>query len=150
MNGHMKRFALVLAVMLAASPPLLLGDPALAQAPLRDRMVGIWFGSGQPGDQSQMYIDHFNADGSFRSEHRMCRFGKALDTPESGRWQMTGNILVIDIAITGGRQLPRTDRYRVNAADGKTQDYTYLANNFGYKARKVDSKFQMPPCDLSS
>jgi len=123
---------------------------AQKQAPLRERMVGIWFGSGQPGDPSQMYIDHFNADGAFHNEHRWCRFGKANDTAESGRWRMEGNILVIDIAVTGGRQEARTDRYRVNAVDGKVQDYTLLSNNFNYKARKVDSRFEMPPCDLAS
>jgi hypothetical protein len=45
---------------------------------------------------------------------------------------------------------PRTDRYRVIAADGKTQHYAVLPSNFEYKARKVDGKFPMPPCDLSS
>ncbi len=139
----MKPVALVLAVLLAA-------QPALAQGSVQGRMAGIWFGSGQPGDQSQMYIDHFNADGSFRSDHRMCRMGKAFDVSESGRWNMAGNVLVIDIAISGGQKQPRTDRYRVNAVDGKRQDYTLLSNNFNYKARKVDAKFPMPPCDLSS
>lgn len=140
-----KRIALVLAALLATQPVL-----AQAQAPLRDRMVGIWFGSGQPGDRSQMYIDHFNADGSFNNQHRWCRMGKAFDTAESGRWRMEGNILVIDIALTGGRAEPRRDRYRVHAVDAKTQDYTLIENSFNYKARKVDGKFQMPPCDLTS
>ena len=124
--------------------------PALAQGSLRDRMVGIWFGIGQPDDKSQMYIDHFNADGSFRNQHRWCRQGKATDIAESGRWRVEGNILTIDIATVNGQSDPRSDRYRINSADGKIQDYTFLANNFGYKARKVDARFQMPPCDLTS
>jgi len=145
MNGHMKRLALVLAVSLAAQPAL-----AQKQAPLRERMVGIWFGSGQPGDRSQMYIDHFNLDGSFRALHRACMQGKAFDQTQAGSWRINGNILTISMAMVNGQPEAYEDRYRVNAVDGKTQDYTLLANNFGYKARKVDGRFQMPPCDLTS
>lgn len=146
----MKRILLLLAVMLAVSPILLPGGPALAQGSLRARMVGIWFGIGQPDDRSQMYIDRFNADGSFRNQHRWCRMGKATDIAETGRWRVEGDILIIDIAMVEGRADPRSDRYRINSVDAKIQDYTFLANNFGYRARKVDGTFQMPPCDLTS
>jgi hypothetical protein len=95
-------------------------------------------------------IDTFNADGSFRNQHRWCRQGKASDLSETGRWRVVGNILNISIATVSGQPQPREDRYRINAVDGKTQDYTFLANSFNYKARKVDGKFPMPPCDLSS
>ena len=59
----MKRLVIA-ALMLAALP-------AQAQAPsLSQRWAGHWFGSGQPGDRSQMFIDTFNPDGSFRALHR--------------------------------------------------------------------------------
>ncbi len=103
----MMRIALGLAVLLAM-------PSAQAQTTMRDRMVGIWFGSGQPGDQSQMYIDHFNADGSFRNQHRQCAQGKIADeSREAGRWRMEGNTLVIDIATVNGQ--PVTIEYIGNA-----------------------------------
>ena len=140
----MKRILLLLAALLIAQPALGQG------ASLTQRWAGIWFGSGQPGDRSQMYIDTFNTDGSFRAQHRACLQGKSFDQSQTGRWRVEGNILIVDIATVDGFPEPRTDRYRINAADGKIQDYTYLENNFGYRARKVDGKFQMPPCDLTS
>ena len=139
------RFVMAVALMLVAVPAL-----AQKPAPISERMVGSWFGTGQPEDKSEMFIDTFNADGSFRNQHRWCRQGKATDLSETGRWNMAGNILTIDIATVSGRPEPRSDRYRVNVVDGKTQDYVYLSNNFRYKARKVAGNFPMPPCDLTS
>jgi len=49
----MKR-ALLLALFLAATP-------AIAASP-NDWVVGRWFGTGQPDDKSEMYLDHFGAD----------------------------------------------------------------------------------------
>ncbi len=141
----MKRWVFALLLLLA----LPLSQPGQAQT-LTQRMAGSWFGTGQPDDRSEMFIDTFNADGSFRNQHRWCRQGKASDLSETGRWRVVGNILNISIATVSGQPQPREDRYRINAVDGKTQDYTFLANSFNYKARKVDGKFPMPPCDLSS
>ncbi len=142
----MKRVMFAAALLLAAAP-------ALAQKPktMSERMVGSWFGSGQPHDRSQMYIDNFLADGSFRNQHRQCAQGKiASELFEAGRWRLVGNILTIDIATVDGKPDPRSDRYRVNSVDDKIQDYTYLPTNFGYKARKVAAGYKMPPCDLTS
>jgi hypothetical protein len=142
----MKRLLLAAALMLAASPVL-----AQKPKPLAERWVGSWFGTGQPNDRSEMYIDTFNADGSFRDQHRWCRQGKATDIAEAGRWRIAGDILTIDIATVNGRPEPRSDRYRIKSVDERVQNYVYLPTNFEYRARKVvDGKFQMPPCDLSS
>jgi hypothetical protein len=130
---------------------LLAALPAHAQGPsLSQRWAGHWFGSGQPGDRSQMFIDTFNPDGSFRALHRACVQGKATDQSQAGRWRINGNILTISMTAVNGQPQSYEDRYRIDAVDGKTQDYTLLQNNFPYKSRKVDAKFQMPPCDLVS
>jgi hypothetical protein len=138
------------AVLMAMA--LLLALPAMAQGPsLQQRWVGSWFGTGQPEDRSEMFIDTFHADGSFSNQHRWCRQGKATDLTERGRWRIEGsNILVIDIATVNNQPDVRTDRYRINSNDGKIQDYTYLKNNFNYKARKVAGNFPIPPCDLAA
>ena len=142
----MKRLLLVPALLLLASP-------ALAQKPrsMTERWAGSWFGSGQPNDRSQMYIDTFNPDGSFRNQHRQCAQGKvAYEVFESGRWRIAGDRLTIDIATVNNRPDPRTDVYRIKSVDERMQNYVYLPTNFEYRARKVNASFKMPPCDLSS
>ena len=139
-------------VLLAASL-LLAASPALAQKPksMTERWAGSWFGTGQPNDRSQMYIDHFNPDGSFRNQHRQCALGKvAYEVSESGRWRIAGDRLTIDIATVDNRPEPRTDIYRIKSVDERMQNYVYLPTNFEYRARKVSAGFKMPPCDLSS
>jgi hypothetical protein len=146
----MKRVMLAAALLLAAAPALA-QNPRPQPKSMSQRMVGTWFGTGQPNDRSQMYIDHFNAGGSFRNQHRRCAQGKIVeDFVETGRWRLAGNILTIDIATSAGKPDPRSDRYRVNAVDDRIQDYVYLPTNFGYRARKVNAGYKMPPCDLTS
>ena len=139
--------------LLLAAALLLLASPALAQKPrsMTERWAGSWFGSGQPNDRSQMYIDTFNPDGSFRNQHRQCAQGKvAYEVFESGRWRIAGDRLTIDIATVNNRPEPRTDIYRIKSVDERMQNYVYLPTNFEYRARKVNASFKMPPCDLSS
>ncbi len=139
----MKRILLVAALLLAAAPALAQKKPW--------PVAGIWFGTGQPDDRSQMYIDNFGADGSFRNQHRQCAQGKIVEEiAETGRWRLSGDALTIDIATVNGKPLPRTDRYRIKSVDDKIQNYVYLPTNFEYRARKVNAAFKMPPCDLMS
>jgi hypothetical protein len=114
-------------------------------------MAGVWFGTGQPDDKSEMYIDRFGADGGFSNQHRYCRQGKiAAEIRETGRWSVKGDILTVAIATVNGAAQPRTDRYRLISVDAKTQNYVVLPSNFAYHARRMDPKFEMPSCDLSS
>jgi len=114
-------------------------------------MAGAWFGTGQPEDRSEMYIDTFGADGSFHNHHRYCRLGKiARENRETGRWKIEGDILTIDIVLVDGNPDPRSDRYRLTSVDAKNQNYVYLKTNFAYHAHKVVGDFAMPPCDLTS
>jgi len=137
----MKRALLPVLALLATLPASAAAYP----------MAGAWFGTGQPEDRSEMYIDTFGADGSFHNQHRWCRQGKInREMRQTGRWRVEGNILIVDIATNDGGLAPRTDRYRLISVDDKNQNYVYLENNFAYHAHKVDAKFQMPPCDLAS
>ena len=137
----MKRAAFALLLLMTSVPARAATYP----------MAGVWFGTGQPDDRSEMYIDRFGADGSFSNQHRYCREGKvALDLRETGRWSVTGDILTIAIATVSGKAQPRTDRYRLISVDAKTQNYVVLPTNFPYHARRMDPKFEMPSCDMSS
>lgn len=129
---------------------LLLATPAFAQGGA-DWIHGRWFGSGQPQDRSQMWLDRTAPDGSFHVLHRACRQGQAFDTVEEGSWSLKGDVLTIRIAQVNGRPVPRdVDVYRILKHDARTQTYRYEETGFVYHSRKVDGKFQMPPCDLVS
>lgn len=125
---------------------LLSATPASAQS----FMHGSWFGEGQPGDKSSMYLDHLLPSGEFRGEYRTCRKGKAVDSSQQGWWEMKGEILSITILQVNGFSNPRVDTYRILSHTPKTQRYVYLPGKFEYNARRVDAKFKLPPCDLVS
>jgi hypothetical protein len=127
---------------------LLAAAPAFAAAP--PTLVGNWFGTGQPDDKSEMYIDHFLPGGIFRADHRLCHQGKAFDGMQTGRWSLAGDILTIHVATESGRQVERDDVYRVVSLDARKQVSLYLPMNFSYKDTRVDDGFKMPDCDMTS
>ena len=113
-------------------------------------LVGRWFGSGQPDDRSQMWLENGTADGKFHVLHRACRQGQAFDSTPDGTWSLKGDMLTVRIARVDGVPEPRTDVYRILKHEARTQSYRYEATGFVYNSRKVDAKFVMPPCDFSS
>lgn len=112
--------------------------------------VGRWFGSGQPGDKSQMWLEIGTPDGKFHVQHRACRQGKAFDSVQDGTWSLRGDTLTIHIQMVDGQPFDRSDAYRILKHDARTQSYRYEETGFVYSSRKVDAKFVMPPCDLVS
>lgn len=127
---------------------LLLASPACAQP---SWMVGSWFGYGQPEDKSKMWLGHAGADGKFHVLHRACFQGKASDQLQDGTWSIKGDIFTIRIDTVNGQAIAaRDDVYRVLSHSDTRQTYRYEATGFVYNSRKVDGKFQMPPCDLAS
>jgi hypothetical protein len=130
---------------------LLLSGPAAATPSLSAASwAGTWFGTGQPNDKSEMYIDYFEPGGTFHNHHRTCLKGKAADMAETGHWSLKGNALTVQIETIDGVLAPRVDDYRALSVDAKTQRYIFLPTNFTYKAERVNAKFEMPPCDLTS
>ena len=124
----------------------LIATSAAAAPPL----VGTWFGQGQPGDKASMYLDHLMADGRIHSQFRDCRGGKAYDSIEDGTWSVSGNLLTIQTNFHNGALMPRTDIYTLDAASQRGFHITYIPLKFPYDERRVDDKFEMPPCDLTS
>jgi len=128
---------------------LLLSGPAWAQG--ADWMHGRWFGTGQPEDPSQMWLDETLPGGRFHVLHRACRKGEAFDSVQEGTWSLKGDVLTIRIEKMDGQAVPvKTDIYRILKHDRTRQTYRYEATGFVYNSRKVDARFQMPPCDLAS
>jgi len=129
---------------LLAAPGLL--TPAWGAASL----TGTWFGQGQPFDKQSMYLDRLTADGQIHSRFRDCRNGKEINSTEDGTWSLAGNTLTIQVNFHDGILMPRTDIYRLDAASAKDFKITYLLLNFPYDERRVDDRFEMPSCQLTS
>jgi hypothetical protein len=136
----MKRALLVF--LLAATP--------VTAAP-NDWMAGRWFGTGQPNDKSEMWLAQAFADGRFHVQFRACRQGKAYDKTNDGVWKLDGakETIAID-TVDGDKVVPREDVYTMLSHTSGKQVYRYEGTGFVYTSRKVDGKFAMPPCDLTS
>jgi len=125
---------------------VLVATPAVAAASL----AGTWFGQGEPFDKTEMYLDHFLANGEIHSQFRLCVKGKARDSTEDGIWAVSGNILTIKVARHNGQPAPREDVYRLDLVTPQHFKETYLALNFPFDERRVADDFQMPSCELVS
>jgi hypothetical protein len=135
--------------MRAALAALFLTAAAAQAAP--SYMVGTWFGHGQPGEKSAMYIDRMRADGTWRGEYRVCIKGKSRDDQtQEGRWKLNGDILTLGVETVGGQFWPRTDTYKMLAHDVHSQKYLSLGYNFVYTPQRVADDFKMPSCELTS
>ena len=124
----------------------LLAAPACAAPSL----TGNWFGQGQPDDKQSMYLDRLTADGQIHSRFRDCRDGKPKDSHEEGTWSLSGSTLIIQINFHDGVLMPRTNVYHLDSASAKDFRITYELLNFAYDERRVDDKFEMPSCELTS
>jgi hypothetical protein len=111
---------------------------------------GTWFGTGQPGDRSSMYIDRLQANGNWRGEYRTCIKGKSQDSIQTGHWSLSGDMLSLSVETVDGMLASRTDMYRMLSHDAKTQKYVSLPSNFAYAPRRMPDSFKMPGCDLVS
>ena len=113
-------------------------------------LAGTWFGQGQPDNKESMYLDHFLANGELHSQFRDCVKGRAIDSFEDGTWTVKGDILTINIARHNRIAMPRTDTYRLASVTPKGFKDIYLPLNFPFDERRVDDKFEMPSCQLTS
>jgi hypothetical protein len=128
---------------------LLLAVPASAQP---NWMMGRWYGYGQPQDKTSMWLETVLPGGKLHVHHRTCVQGKAFDENQEGSWSIKGDVITLRIEkVDGVAVIPaRIDVYRVLSHDAARQTYRYEATGFVYHSRKVDARFQLPPCDLAS
>jgi hypothetical protein len=135
--------------MKSAALALLLAATPAAAAPAW--LPGNWFGTGQPNDKSEMWLERAGADGSFHVEFRACRQGKAFDNSNDGHWVLDGDAETITVdTVNGGKIPPRIDRYTILSHDARKQVYRYEGTGFVYTSFRVAANFQLPPCDLTS
>ena len=113
-------------------------------------LVGFWFGQGQPYDKRSMYIDHFMANGKYRSQFRDCLKDKAEDSHEDGTWSVKGDILTINVERHNGVAAPRSETYRLTLVTPTRFKDIYLPLNFPLEEPWVHEKFFMPDCQLVS
>jgi hypothetical protein len=125
---------------------VLLATPAAA-APFP---VGSWYGTGQPHDKSEMWLDHMLPNGEFRAQFRKCVKGKALDQFETGWWRMKDDTFTIQVFTVNGLMYPREDTYKLLFHDKTRQRYRYLKTGYVFSSTLVGDKFELPACDMMS
>ena len=126
---------------------LLFSGPAMAAPPY---LLGFWYGTGQPNDKTNMWLEQFLPDGEFRGQYRSCVGGKPQDVTQTGRWSLAGDRETIDIVTVNGQYQPRSDPYQLIAVEGQIWKYRYLPLGYVFTARRVDEKFELPSCDAIS
>ena len=134
-------------LILATAASILFGGPALAATPY---LLGFWFGTGQPNDKTNMWLEQFLPDGEFRGQYRSCVGGKPQDMIQTGRWSLDGDKERIDILTVNGHYQPRSDPHQLVSVDEKTWKYRYLPLGYVFTARRVDEKFELPSCEAIS
>jgi len=132
---------------LAAAIWLMTAGPGSAAAPY---LLGFWYGTGQPDDKDNMWLEQFLPNGDFRGHYRDCIKGKPADIYLTGQWSLSGDRETIEIATVNGVSQPRTDPYQLVSNDGRIWKYRYLPRDYIFTARRVDEKFQMPDCEAIS
>jgi hypothetical protein len=125
---------------------LLCGPPAAA-APF---VIGTWYGTGQPHDKSEMWLDHLLPNGAFNGQYRSCVKGKAYDAAQSGNWSLAGDTLTIQIVTVNGLFNPRVDIYKNLFHDGKKWTYRFLGNGYVFNAERVEDSFKLFSCEAIS
>jgi hypothetical protein len=139
----------VVFVLLLAATPVMAASPNDGMP--NNWMIGRWFGTGQPNDKSEMWLAQAFADGRFHVQFRSCRQGKAFDKTNDGVWKLNGVTESISIdTVDSDKVIPRQDFYTILSHTAAKQVYRYEGTGFVYTSHKVDGKFAMPPCDLTS
>ncbi|HWX90252.1 MAG TPA: hypothetical protein VNY75_08100 [Rhizomicrobium sp.] len=112
-------------------------------------LIGHWFGQGEPNDRSEMWLGRASANGDFAVQFRTCRKGKASDLFQKGIWWFQDGVEYVQITLSGGRVVFDETPYKMLFHDGKHQTYS-MPSGFVFKSSRVDTNFQMPPCELVS
>lgn len=136
--GAMRR--LLLSVLLGLHAPSAIAGPAFP--------AGYWYGEGQPYDNEAMWLAHLSANGDFSAQFRACR--RASDEWETGSWSLKGDIETIRTLTSNGRAVQIENSYKILSFDGRKQVYLLIRTGFVYHAVRVDEKFRLPPCGLTS
>lgn len=125
----------------------LMSVPAAARPPY---FVGSWFGMDQPDIKNLMWIEHWQADGTFRVHFRHCKKGKNQDLRSAGSWSFQGNILTARTTMVDGKPFAVTNVYEIMSHDAQRLKYRELPSRFIYHASHVADDFQMPSCEMTS
>jgi hypothetical protein len=112
--------------------------------------AGLWYGEGQPHDPNILYLDQFNADGTFRSEFRKYERCEIVWVQvEEGRWNLDGDLVVTLTDMVNGRS---TSGYQIYRNEGQTENeirLRHLETDYLFVERRIDS-FEFPACWIGS
>jgi hypothetical protein len=112
--------------------------------------VGIWYGVGEPDDETISYIDFYHPDGTFNSEFRKCVRNEVVwRQTETGKWSVQNGVLrMISDTIDG--KLERFDNsYIIELVQPNEFRARLQGNGFLFVEKRID-KFEFPPCYIGA
>lgn len=126
---------------------VLLVQPATAKASF---LVGNWYGEQQPHDPNVLWLARFWPDGRFQAKFRTCRPKDFVDEVDEGTWTYNGRITEVTSTFVNGSPMHVVDRYDTISYDGRKHVYRHERTGFVFTAVRVDDKFELPSCNMSS
>jgi hypothetical protein len=108
--------------------------------------VGIWYGVGEPDDETISYIDFYHPDGTYNSEFRKCVRNEVVwRQTASGKWSVRNGVLL----MMADKVNDKPDRFDNSYAIELLQPNEFRArlqsNGFLFVEKRID-KFEFPPC----
>ena len=108
--------------------------------------VGLWYSAGQPHDPDIVTRDQFNADGTFRFEHRKYKGCELVyRAVEEGHWVQEGDVLTTHTERINGSPISYSHRFRYEAKSENEMHLYHFELNYLYVERR-DENFQSRDC----
>ena len=125
--------------------------PAVA-APSGDAapFVGIWYGVGEPDDETISYIDFYHPDGTYNSEFRKCVRNEVVwHQTASGHWSVRNGALRMIADKIDGKPDHYDNSYTIEGIAPNEFRARLQSNGFLFVEKRID-KFEFPPCYIGA
>lgn len=140
MSARVRLSALLILAACAMCPAR--AAPAGDAAPL----VGIWYGVGEPDDETISYIDFYHPDGTYNSEFRKCVRNEVVwRQTASGKWSVKNGVLQMIADKVNDKPDRFVNDYTIELAQPNEFHARLKSNGFLFVEKRID-KFEFPPC----
>ena len=108
--------------------------------------VGIWYGVGEPDDETISYIDFYHPDGTYNSEFRKCVRNEVVwRQTASGKWSVQNGVLRMIAEKIDSKVDHYDNSYTVELIQPNEFRARLQSNGFLFVEKRID-KFEFPPC----
>jgi hypothetical protein len=113
-------------------------------------LVGIWYGVGEPDDETISYIDFYHPDGTYNSEFRKCVRNEVVwRQTASGKWSVQNGVLRMISEKIDGKPDRFDNSYTIELVAPNEFHARLQSNGFLFVEKRID-KFEFPPCYIGA